>query len=392
MQVNLNNFESHMKKQKLLFFITEDWVFCTHRLPLAVAARDAGYDVALVTNVSSHSKRIEDAGIKLISFDLDRGSMNPFTALAVIFKLAKIYRREKPDLVHQVAIKPVLYGSIAARLAGVKHGVNAITGMGYIFTSNHWKARLLRPFINTAFKFLLNGRNSKLIMQNQDDLSMLVDRKIVAPQRTSLIRGAGVNTNEFAYTPEPVTESPLIILPARMLKDKGVCEFVTAAEILRKRGINARFALVGDADSHNHASISMEQLNAWVAEGNVEWWDRRSDMPEILANSHIVCLPSYREGLPKALLEAASCGRPIVTTDTIGCREVVREGVNGFLVPLYSTIELADALQRLIENPELRKEMGLRGREIAEQEFAIEKVVLETLAVYEGLIPVGGGQ
>ena len=381
-----------MNKPKLLYFITEDWVFCTHRLPLAVAAREAGYDVTLVTNVSNHAEVIRNSGIKLIPFNLDRGGMNPLRELRSIIDLVKIYKRECPDIVHHVAIKPILQGSIVARLARVPNIVNAITGMGYIFTSTHLKARLLRPMINVAFKLLLNGQHAKLIMQNQDDLTMLIDRAIVDARRTSLIRGAGVNMNEFAYTPEPVTESPLVVLPARMLKDKGVCEFVAAAKILKKRGIKARFALVGDADPHNHASISVEQLEAWLTEGNVEWWDRQSNMPEILANSHIVCLPSYREGLPKALLEAASCGRPIVTTDTIGCREVVREGVNGYLVPLFSTDELADALQRLIENPELRREMGWRGREIAEQEFAIERVTAETLAVYRDLVPVGRSQ
>lgn len=371
--------------KKILFLITEDWVFCTHRLPLAVAARDAGYDVAVVTNVSDHAEKIQQAGIRLIPYNLDRGSMNPLKAVALIFQLVKIYRAEKPDLVHHVAIKPVLYGSIAARLARVKNVVNAITGMGYIFTSRHWKARLLRPFINTAFKTLLNGRHSKLIMQNEDDRTSLIDSGIVDENRTVLIRGAGVDTQEYSFSQEPDNLPPLVVLPARMLKDKGVVEFVAAAGILKKRSISARFALVGDADAHNHAAVSLEELNAWVESGVVEWWGRCENMPEVLTDCHIVCLPSYREGLPKALLEAASTGRPIVTTNTVGCREVVREGENGFLVPLFSTVELADALQRLIQEPELRSEMGRKGREMVEQEFAIEKVVSETLDAYAEL-------
>jgi len=374
-------------RPKLLFFITEDWVFCSHRLPLAVAAREAGYDVVLVTNVSNHAEMIRNAGIKLIPFNLVRGSLNPFKELSAIARLSSIFLQEKPDVVHHVAIKPILYGSIAARLAGVTNIVNALTGMGYLFTSDHLKARLIRPLINIAFRMLLNGKRSRLIMQNQDDCSMLVNAGIVKAFRTKLIRGAGVDTKEFYYSPEPFVGPPCVVLPARMLKDKGVIEFVAAAEMLKRRGVTARFVLVGDTDLHNHAAISVKQLTAWVADGFVEWWDRRNDMPQVLANSHIVCLPSYREGLPKALLEAASSGRPIVTTDTIGCREVVRHGENGLLVPLRSTTELADALQYLIENPEIRQQMGLMGRALAVKEFAVENVIAETLAVYKELLP-----
>jgi glycosyltransferase involved in cell wall biosynthesis len=375
-------------RKKLIYFITEDWVFCTHRLPLAVAAKNAGYDVAVVTNVSTYADRIAQTGIRLIPFNLDRGSMNPIKAIALIVRLARIYRQEKPDLVHHVAIKPILYGSIAARLAGVPHVVNAITGMGYIFTSKHLKARLLRPFINVAFRLVLNRKTSRLIMQNDEDRQALVKTGIVKRNRTALIRGAGVNTREFAFSTEPETLPPIIIVPARVLKDKGGAEFVQAARILKERGIDARFVLAGATDEHNHAAVGLDELKGWVDSGIVEWWGRKENMPEVLAHCHIVCLPSYREGLPKALLEAASCGRPIVTTDTVGCREVVREGENGFLVPLYSTVELADALQKLIESPELRRRMGAKGREIAVKEFAVEKVIAETPAVYNELVPV----
>ncbi|MDB4734237.1 glycosyltransferase family 4 protein [Akkermansiaceae bacterium] len=376
-----------INKQKLLYFVTEDWVFCTHRLPLAVAAREAGYDVAVVTNVSVHADQIQQAGIRLIPYDLKRGSVNPFQAIALIRKLASIYKQEKPDLVHHVAIKPILYGAIAARLAGVKQVVNAITGMGYIFTSDQLKARVLRPFINLAFKYLLNGKHSKLIMQNDDDRMTLIRSNIVDEEKTVLIRGAGVDTSEYSYSAGPTNQPPLIVLPARLLKDKGVVEFVGAAKLLKERGVSARFALVGDSDYQNHAAVSEPELKAWVESGILEWWGRKKDMPEVLESCHIVCLPSYREGLPKALLEGASCGRPIVTTDTVGCREVVVDGENGFLVPLYSTKELAGALQELIKDPDLRLQMGKRGREMVLEEFTIEKVVFETLAVYRGLIP-----
>jgi glycosyltransferase involved in cell wall biosynthesis len=312
--------------------------------------------------------------------------VNPLKAVGLIFRLAKIYRQEKPDIVHHVAIKPILYGSIAARLAGVPHVVNALTGMGYIFTSKHIKARLLRPFINLSFKTLLNSKHAKLIMQNDEDRRALINSGIVNEERTVLIRGAGVNTTEYAYIPEPLESPPLIALPARMLKDKGVAEFVAAAEILKKRGVNARFVLVGDADYQNHAAVSEVELKGWVDSGVVEWWGRKENMPEVLASANVICLPSYREGLPKALLEAASCGRAIVTTDTVGCREVVNEGENGFVVPVHSTVELADALLKLIESPPLRQQMGLKGRKMVMREFAVEKVIAETLYVYATLL------
>ena len=370
------------RSKKIIYFITEDWVFCTHRLPLAVAAKEAGYDVAVVTNVSVHAYQIQQAGIRLIPYDLKRGSLNPFQAIALIRKLASIYKQEKPDLVHHVAIKPILYGAIAARLAGVKQVVNAITGMGYIFTSDQLKARVLRPFINLAFNYLLNGKHSKLIMQNDDYRMTLIRSEIVDEGKTVLIRGAGVDASEYVLSEEPTDQPPLIVLPARLLKDKGVVEFVAAAKILKERGVSARFALVGDSDYQNHAAVAESDLKAWVETGIVEWWGRKNNMPEVLAGCHIVCLPSYREGLPKALLEAASSGRPIVTTDTVGCREVVVDGENGFLVPLYSKKELADALGRLIEDPELRRRMGARGREMILKDFTINKVIDQTLACY----------
>jgi len=374
-----------MSRPKILYFITEDWYFCSHRLPLALAARDAGYDVAVVTNVNEHADVIRRAGIRLIPFDLSRKGMNPASELAVLARLVALYRKEKPDIVHQVAMKPVLYGSLAARLSGVSRVVNALAGLGYIFTSDQPKARFLRPVIGSAFRGLLNSRRSRLILQNQDDRAKFIRKRFISEKRIRLIRGSGVDTAVFVPTPEP-PGVPVVILPSRMLWDKGVREFVDAAGQLKKRGISARFVLVGDTDPHNPSAIPTEQLTAWHAEGAVEWWGRREDMPAVFEQSHIVCLPSYREGLPKVLLEAASCGRPIVTTDTPGCRDVVRQGENGLLVPVRGTAELADALQLLIEQPELRKKMGCKGREIVVSEFALEKVVAKTMNIYRELL------
>jgi len=374
-----------MIRPKLLYFITEDWYFCSHRLPLALAARAAGYEVAVVTNVNEHEETIRRAGIRLIPFSLSRRGMNLVSELAVLAQLFLLYRREKPDLVHQVAMKPVLYGSLVARLSGVPHVVNALAGLGYVFTSDQPKARILRPVIASAFLGLLNSRRSRLILQNMDDCAKFIRKRFISEERIRLIRGSGVDTAAFSPTPEP-SGIPVIVLASRMLWDKGIKEFVEAARQLKDRGINTRFVLVGNTDLHNPSAIPNEQLTDWHTEGVVEWWGRRDDMPAVFEQSHIVCLPSYREGLPKVLLEAASCGRAIVTTDTPGCREVVRNGENGLLVPMRSTAELADALQLLIEKPGLRKKMGARGREIVVSEFAVEKVVSETMAVYRELL------
>jgi len=373
-------------KKKLLFFVTEDWYFCSHRLPLALAARDAGYDVTVVTRVNHHDGEIKRAGLNLIPLQLSRRSINPFSELRVIVRLASIYRSERPDIVHHVALKPVLYGSIASRLAGVSHIVNAMAGLGIIFSSKTIKARIVQPFFLMFFKLLLNSSGSRVILQNADDAELLSNSGVLSKKRISLIRGSGVDTLEYIAKDEPVGE-PVVILASRLLWDKGVGEFVDAARLLKKKGVLARFILIGEGDVENPGSISDEQLRAWHDEGVIEWWGKKDNMSEIFAQSHIVCLPSfYGEGVPKVLIEAAACERPIVTTDAPGCRDIVHDGVNGILVPLRDASVVAEALKKLIESPELRKEMGKKGRELVEQEFSLRQVNHETLALYEELL------
>jgi glycosyltransferase involved in cell wall biosynthesis len=369
----------------LLFFITEDWVFCSHRLPLAVAAVKAGFDVTIITNVNSHGEKIRSSGIRLIPLPLRRSSMNPLRELKTLWQVICIYRSVQPDIVHHVAIKPVLYGSIAALAAGKPRVVNALTGMGYLFISNTLKAKLVRGFIKIVFSILLNIGRTRLIMQNSDDIKMLVEQGITDESRVRLIRGAGVSVTIFVPTPEPPIPIT-IILPARMLLDKGVVEFVNAARILKMQGCLARFVLVGGQDPENPANISDMQLGMWQQEGVIEWWGFQADMVSVFSKAHIVCLPSYREGLPKALLEAAACGKPIVATDVPGCREIVRAGVNGFLVPARDSDTLAEALRNLIDNKVLREQMGSNGREMVLNEFSEEKIIAETMLVYRELL------
>lgn len=365
---------------KLLFVVTEDWYFVSHRLPLAVAAREAGFDVVVATRVGEHGETIRAAGIRLIPLGLSRRRGNPFQE---ILTLVRLYRRERPDIVHHVALKAVLYGALAARVAGVPGRVNAVTGLGWLFTSAKGITRIIRPAVRLTLAWLLKARGSLTIVQNPDDRDLLI-RSHLPEHRLRLIRGAGVDTVAFYPVPEP-SGTVCIVLAARMLWDKGVGEFVEAARLLTQAGVHARFVLVGDPDPGNPASVSEASLRAWHEKNGVEWWGRRDNMPAVLHMAHIACLPSYREGLPKSLLEAAACGLPIVTTDAPGCREIVRDGDNGFLVPVRDAQALAVALQGLIDNSVLRAEMGLRSREIVLAHFSREQIIAETLAVYREL-------
>lgn len=374
-----------MKQIKLLFFVTEDWYFCSHRLPLALAAKQAGYDVSVVTRVSAHGDQIKAAGIKLIPLNLSRRGSNPFAELKVIGRLISIYRSEQPDIVHHVALKPVLYGSFASRIARVPMVVNAMAGLGLLFSSRSLKVHLARPVFMLFFRFLLNRKGARVILQNPDDVALMCESGVLNIKRITLIRGSGVDTQEFEAQPEPGGE-PVAILASRLLWEKGVAEFVNAARVLKKEGVLARFALVGEGDIENPGSIHEEQLRAWHDEGVIELWGQRADMPDVFALSHIVCLPSfYGEGVPKVLIEAAACEKPIVTTDSPGCREIVRDGVNGILVPIRDSSAVAQALKKLIESPELRKKMGKNGRELVVREFSLDKVNRETLAIYKEL-------
>jgi glycosyltransferase involved in cell wall biosynthesis len=374
-------------KPKIIFFITEDWYFWSHRLPIARAARDAGFEVLVATRVNQHKERIENEGCRLIPIGLERRSKNIFKEVLSIFEIVKIYRREKPDIVHHVAMKPVLYGSWAARIAGIPGVVNALAGLGFIFVAQGWKAKVLRRLIVFAYRSAFSARNTIGIFQNPEDLKLFVDAGIVKSEKAVLIRGSGVNTAHFIPLPEPGGITT-IVLASRMLWDKGVGEFVDAARILKNNGIECRMILVGNPDPENPASIPEKTLRGWYAEGVVEWWEQRDDMPKIFAEAHIVVLPTtYGEGVPKVLIEAASCGRAIVATDVPGCREIVRHNENGLLVPSHDPEALADAIRTLIENPKLRTIMGARGRKIVEAEFSEEIVVRQTMEVYKKINP-----
>ena len=369
-------------RPRILYFVTEDWFVCSHWLALIAAAQDSGYEVAVATRTSRHAETIRQRGIRVIPFDISRRGSNPFRELAAIWRLSAIYRAERPDLAHHVAMKPMLYGSLVARLARVPHTINWVAGMGWLFVSQNRRARILKAAVRSMLGMLLRG--TAVIVENEDDRA-IISRLGIADRHIHLIRGAGVDTSLYVPSPEPAGE-PLVLLPARMLWDKGVGEFVEAARLLRQRGVQARFVLAGEPDAENPASVPEHRLQAWQSEGVVEWWGRRDDMPQVLAQAHVVCLPSYREGLPKALLEAASCARAIVTTDVPGCRDVVRDGDNGLLVTVRNAAALADALEKLLADAGLRQSMGRCGRERVIKEFSQEMIIGRVLALYREVL------
>jgi glycosyltransferase involved in cell wall biosynthesis len=366
--------------------VNNDWAFWSHRVSLARAMRARGAEVVVLTHVNYLEQAIKQEGFQLIPWHISSGSLNPFHEFLAFLQVLRVYRHERPDLVHHVTIKSVIYGGLAARLCGNIPSVNAITGLGHVFISQSWGMRLLRRLLLVLFRWVLRRRGSTTVFQNADNCNDLVKAGVVPQERVVLIRGSGVDVKAFSPRPEP-KGVPVVILATRMLWEKGVGDFVDAAGKLREQGVSARFVLVGDPDPGNPACIPRSQLLSWAASGVVEWWGHRNDMPAVFAQSNVVCFPSYYgEGVPKVLIEAAACGRAIVTTDVPGCREVVRNGDNGLLVPAKDANALAGALKALILDPGLRAMMGVRGREIAVREFSEERVIRETLAVYRELL------
>ncbi len=370
----------------LLFVVNDLPFFLSHRLPLAIAAKNSGYEVHVATPPSVGEEILKSHGLVFHPVDIYRKSLNPFRELSTLFSLYRLYKQVQPNLIHQVTIKPVLYGGIAARLAGVPAIVNAISGLGYVFVEGGMIRNMLRYLILKIYRYSHKHKNICVIFQNPDDLKVFLNSKIISEKQTCTIKGAGVSMDEYSPQPEPC-EPITVTLASRMLWEKGVGDFVAAAKILKKSGVACRCVLVGDADPGNPNSISSEQLGVWKEEGAVEWAGLQHDIAAIFACSHIVVLPSYYgEGMPKVLIEAAACGRPIITTDSPGCREVVEDGLNGILVPVRDPQAIAAAIKRLIDDPEKRRLMGAEGRKKAKSEFSLELVVGQTMQIYSELI------
>ncbi len=375
-----------MKPKRLLFLLNDAPFFVTHRLTVALAARAVGFEVHVAVPFEARAvAQIEAGGIIVHDVPLKRGARGLAGEIKLLAAYWRLIGDLKPDVVHAVTMKPVVYGGSIARLRGVPAVVNAITGLGYLFLIQGPAAWLQRQMVLGLYRFALGHPNGRVIFQNPDDLALFLRHRAVKRDITVMIKGCGVDSREYPYTPEP-PGPPLVLFPARIIGDKGVREFVAAARILKAEGINARFRLLGRTDPDNPTNVTEADVRVWEAEGVVEWCGFSTEMPVELALAHIVCMPSYREGLPRVLIEAASIGRAVVTTDVPGCREVVHHGDNGLLVPVRDAVALALALRKLIEDPNLRRAMGARGRARVMQEFSAEGFVADSLGVYGAVL------
>jgi glycosyltransferase involved in cell wall biosynthesis len=371
---------------KLILFANTDWYLYNFRRSLALAAKSEGHDVLLVSPAGPYGQKLMDLGLRWIPAPMERRSLNPFHELALLVWLWRLVRTEKADVVHSFTIKCAVYGGLAGRFAGAAR-VNAVAGMGYVFISDDPLARALRPIVRALLRLALGGVRTRLVLQNSDDISLFEKAGIGVAAHTRLIPGSGVDCTRFLPKAESGGRQPLrVVLAARMLWDKGVCEFVEAARTLKLQGRTLRFQLAGGPDPGNPASIPESVLLDWEAAGLVDWLGHVDDMPALLADADIVVLPSYREGLPKSLIEAATCARPLVTTNAPGCRDVVTDGVDGLLVPVRDALALAQAIARLQDDHLLARRLGQAARAKALAQYDERGIVARTLNVYYELL------
>lgn len=370
----------------LIFVVNADWFFLSHRLPIALEAQRQGYQVHIATGLTDRLDELQRQGLVVHPLALDRSSAGLGNAWRTGVQLWQVFRTVRPDVVHLVTIKPVLLGGLVARLAGVPAVVVAVSGLGFVFIARGVKAAVRRWLVGALYRLALGHRNLKVIFQNPDDRASLTKLTHLPDSKIAMIRGSGVELTQYSGTPLPLGV-PVVLLAARLLVDKGVREFVHAARLLKQRGASARFCLVGTVDPANPTSLTDAELSQWASEGVVELWGHRLDMPRVLAAAQVVVLPSYYgEGLPKVLIEAAACGRAVVTTDHPGCRDAIDPGVTGVLVPVRNAAALADALEGLINNPARCQAMGNAGRALAESAFDVRQVVATHLRIYQELI------
>ncbi|WP_425198214.1 glycosyltransferase family 4 protein [Polaromonas sp.] len=373
-------------KHILLFVVNVDWFFLSHRLPIALEAQRRGYQIHIATGLTDRLDELQSYGFVVHPLlRMDRSSAGLDNAWHTIIELWRIYKAVQPSVVHLVTIKPVLLGGMAARIAGVPAMVAAISGLGFVFVASGAKATVRRWLVEMLYRLAFGHRNLKVIFQNPSDRISLAQVTHLKDCKIEIIRGSGVDLAQFSYTPIP-QGTPVVLLAARLLIDKGVREFADAARLLKLRGVVARFCLAGTVDPANPASLTDAELAQWAAAGVIELWGHCADMQSALSSAHLVVLPSYREGLPKVLMEAAACGRAVITTDVPGCRDAIDSGITGMLVPVRNAEALADALEELLNDPARCQAMGNAGRALAERAFDVRQVVALHLQIYKELI------
>lgn len=375
-------------KPRLLYVENFFYSFQSSRLSLALAAAAKGYDVHIAIPLCGIPAASLHGAIEWHDVPIDR-SLNAHRDAKTLGSILSLYRRLRPHLVHHIRPKAIVYGGLAARILDIGAVINTLTGMGYVFHVDSIRARLLRTPVVAGLRFACRHRNQRLVVQNTHDFEICVRSGICPADHLVLIKGSGVDLEKYRPAPEPGGPI-LVILPGRMLRDKGVLEFINAAKKLQISGLRARFALVGRPDPDSPAALSSNTIESWQQAGIVEWWGWREDMSQVLAQSHIVCLPSYGEGAPRVLMQAAACARAIVTTDVAGCRDIVVDGENGLLVPPRDSEALASALRRLITEPELRSTLAKNGPPLAEKNFGLDTVIAKNLAIYQEILNSGG--
>lgn len=374
-----------MSPKKVLFVVSEDWYFFTHRFYLAKAAIRLGYSVALLSNCSRHRSEIENAGIKVFNWSIERSSKNVIKEFTSVKNIVLIIQKFKPDLVFAVAIKPVLYSAVACIITRIKPRIFTLAGLN-IFVSIKSNF-LLKTLLNFIVRVLFIGEKTRIIIQNPEDKLALISSNLINKKKINLILGAGVDMKSFYYKRIPNENIPIVMLSARMLWSKGIIDFIESARLIKNRDINAKFVLVGSPDNQNSDAVPLDKLKKWNESGLIEWWGYQENMVKVYHQASIVCLPTtYGEGLPKSLLEAASCGRPIVTYDVPGCREIVKDQYNGFLVEQKNVDQLVNSISALINNKNLCEKMGRNGRKLVKEFFTQEKIANDTLKVWANVL------
>ena len=375
------------KNKKILILVNYLSFFVSHRLPIAEALLAKGFEVFIGYGElrGADPKLLEQRGFKVDFIPMQPGGLNLLKDLKTLYYIWVFFKRVEPDIVHLITIKPYLYGGIISRLCGVQGLITAVSGLGTLFVNKDLKSKLIRLLLYPIYKLAFNHLNQKIIVQNKDDLKVLVNWGVLNPSKVKLLKGSGVKLENFTNLDEP-GGTPVVCFAARLLRDKGVYEYVSAVRLLKERGIKAEFLLAGDLDINNPTGLKLKDLNKIRDEGYVKIIGYQKDIATLYAKSHIICLPSYREGFPKSLIEAAAAGRAVVTTDVPGCRDAIIPNKTGLLVPIKDSQKLADALQWLIENSKERIAMGKAGRNFAEKEFKIEKIILNHLDIYQDIL------
>jgi len=370
-------------KPRLLYVVTEDWAFLSHRLPMARAAREGGFEVHVATRVSNGAAAIEAERFVLHPIPFARGSLSAVATLSTVAALRRVHRKVKPVLTHHVALQACVLGMLAS-LGRPCACVNAFIGLGYSFTSGTGKARAVRTIVGSLLRFLVNRKNSIALVQNNDDMSALMSLGI-AKDRIALIPGSGVDVNRFTPLAEPVG-APTFGFVGRLLDDKGIRTLVAAHRLLRRRIPDANLLIAGAPDPANPASVTETEARSWNDEVGITWLGHVTEIAAFWAKAHVAVLPSRREGFPLSLMEAAACGRALIASDVPGCRELVLHDQNGLLFPVDDVMALADAMTRLAADPQLRARCAMAARKRAVNEFSASMIGRQTVALYQRLL------